>query len=319
MDFFAEVERLQLLTPRLSLLQLQHVNSEFTVNVDQVKNCYLLSNAVRNEDCMYGRDFYNNDDCVDCDHIFQSELCYQCLNCKNCYNCNFFQDCEGCRDCFYGYDLKGCSDCFGCAGLRNKQFYIFNQPYSKNDYFEKLKSFVSGPVPMEEIYRCFDDVKLKTPRVYAHQLNSENFFGNYVYHSQNAYETYDVVECQDVGYIIESKKCHDSYDISILEESGFCYEISAGHILQNCNFCFLCASCSDLEYCELMFNCHNCFGCIGLNKKRFYILNQPHGKDEYFRKVAEIKDVLRVRGEYGKRFLPSTYDISETVAAWSRM
>lgn len=314
MDFFAELEQLQLKTPRLSLLQLQVVNSEYTVNTDRLKNCFLLSNAVGNEDCMYGRDFYGDTDCVDCDHIFGSQLCYQCLNCKNCYNCNELQDSENCRDCNYGYDLKGCADCIGCAGLRKRQYYIFNQPYSKEEYLAKKKSLTEA-----EIREEFEKVKLASPRVYAYQVSSENFTGNYVDHCQNVFEAYDVSECQDVAYMIESKKCHNSYDISILEEAGFCYEISAGHIMQNSNYCFLCASCSDLEYCELMFNCQNCFGCIGLNKKKYYILNQPYEKDEYFRKVAEIKADLRAKGEYGRRFLPSTYLAEDTVAVWERM
>ena len=300
--------------PRLGMLQLQCVNSEYTFATDQLKNCYLIMNAVRNEDCMYGRDLYDNDDCVDCDHLQGSELCYECLNCKNCYNSNFLQDSENCRDCNYGYDLKACNNCIGCVGLRRKEYHIFNTPYSKEDFFKKALTLTS-----QEIKAGFEELTLHVPRVYAYATDSENFIGNYIHNSKNAYFCFDVKECEDVGYLLESKNLRDSYDISILEDSEMCYEVSSAHVLNNCNFCFMCVSSSDLEYCEFVMNSKHCFGCISLNHREYHILNEPYSKSAYFKKVAEIKDELRRRNEYGRRFLPAGYPYENTVATWPRM
>ena len=41
---------------------------------------------------------------------------------------NFMYYCESCYS---------CRDCFGCVGLRNKQYYIFNKEYSKEEYEAK--------------------------------------------------------------------------------------------------------------------------------------------------------------------------------------
>ncbi len=317
MDFFTELEKLQLKNPRLGMLQIQSTNSRYTFAVQEAKNCYLVMNAVKNEDCMYGRDLYDNADCVDSDHMYRCTLCYQCLNAKNSYNCNFLQDCDECQDCEYGYDLKACKNCFGCVGLRRKEFYIFNEPYTKEKYFEKIKELKKSPPA--EIQKRYEEIQLKVPRVYAYQLNSENCFGDYVDNSQNAFHCFDIRDCQDVGYLHECKKLTDSYDITILEEGTLCYEISSSHILNNSNFCYMCINSSDLEYCEFVNNSKYCFGCVSLNHKEFHILNQPYSKEDYFKKVAEIKDQLRAQNLYGRRFLPSSYPLEDTVATWSRM
>jgi hypothetical protein len=32
----------------------------------------------------------------------------------------------------------GCNNCFGCANFKNKSYYVFNEAYTKEDYFKKL-------------------------------------------------------------------------------------------------------------------------------------------------------------------------------------
>jgi len=317
MSFIEDFSQLQLSTPRIGMIQLKHVNSAFCYNIDECKNCYLLANAVVNEDCMYGRDFYNNQDCVDCDHILNCTLCYEVINCRYVYNSNQMQDSENCSDCEYGYDLKGCRNCFGCASLRNKEYHIFNIQYKPDEYKEKLAEL--NAKPKEEIEKLFDEVKLKTPRVYCVQLNSENFFGNYIDHCQNTFYAFDVVECQDAAYIYESKTCKDSYDIMVLEDSELCYNISSCHIMHNCDCCYFATSCSDCHYSELLFNCDHCFGCVGLHLKKYHILNQPYKPEEYFARVAEIKKELLSQNLYGVLTIPPTYPIEDTVGSWRVM
>lgn len=313
MDFFKEFESLQLKTPRIGSIRINALNSEYTHNTDQCKNCYLLANAVKNEDCYYGRDFYDNQDCVDCDHVLRCTLCYECLNSKECYNSTFLQDCANCIDCDFGYYLKDCKNCIGCVGLRKKEYYIFNEPYSREEFL--LKKATLKP---EEIRTQFEKLKLKVPRVFAMQLGSENSTGDYVLNSKNAHECFDVVECQDAAYLSECKKVKDSLDIFVLEDAELCYECSSNHVLNNCNFCFMCMYSSNLEYCELVSNSKDCFGCVGLNHKEYHILNRPYSREEYFKRVAEIKNQIKREGTYGKWF-PSTYPSADTVASWPRL
>lgn len=307
MSFFQELVELQKTEPRIGSVRLNHINSEYTQNTDQCKNCYMLANAVKNEDCLYGRDFYNNEDCVDCDHIWRCISCYECINAKECWNCKGLQDCWNCSDCEYGYDLKGCQDCIGCVGLRKKSFHVFNKPYPKEEYL-KIKKELNA----EEISEKFEQLKKETPRVYAIQISVENCVGENIFHSQNAYFTFDIDECQDVMYVEESKNLKDCCDIFILEDSELCYECSCNHILNNCNFCYLCCDSDNLDYCELCFNCKDCFGCVSLHRKQYCILNKQYIREEYFQKIAELKK----EAFYGKLFLGSTYPVEDTVLNW---
>lgn len=49
-------------------------------------------------------------------------------------------------------------------------------------------------------------------------------------------------------------------------------------------------------------NCENCFGCVGLNRKKFCILNRQHTENEYWKKLDEIKTHLLEMEELGEFF-----------------
>lgn len=309
MSFLTEYKELQLKTPRLSVFILNSENSDFNFNVKDAKNCYMLANSVGSVDCMYGRDFYQCQDCLDCDHIHACTLCYQCLNCDNCYNCNSLQDSQNCTDCQFGFSLKSCTNCVGCVGLRQKSYHIFNEAYSKEDYEKQIQKLSE-----EEIKTRFEALKRRVPRYGIVEVESEQFTGSGVFHSRNIVDSFDVSECQDSGYLLESKKVTDSWDISILEESQLCYQISSCHQMNNSNCSYFCVNCSEVEYCENLIDCQNCFGCISLKRKQYYILNQPYSPEEYFKKVEELKTELRAQGLYGKMLIPPTFPKEETVA-----
>ena len=313
-DFLKEYRKLQLKTPRLSSFLLNSTNSTYTFNVDQAKNLYLIANSVNCQDCMYGRDVYDCSDCTDCNHVKNCTLCFGCLNCRNCYNCDFLQDSENCTDCRYGYYLRGCKNCIGCAGLTHKEFHIFNQPYSKDEYFKKIKTLND-----EDIKKGFEKTKLQTPRINLSVINAENVTGNCIYNSKDICESYDVYDSRDCGYLLECKKLNDCWDITVLEGSELCYQVSSSHILNNCNFCYFCLDSSDLEFCECVMASEFCFGCISLHRKKYYILNQPYSKEEYFKITAEIKADLRAKNLYGKMLIPATFPHHDTVAVWDKM
>ncbi|MBI5413607.1 hypothetical protein HZA42_04635 [Candidatus Peregrinibacteria bacterium] len=182
MSFFQELEELRLKTPRIGSIRLQNINSEYTHNTDQCKNCYLIANAVKNQDCMYGRDFYGNDDCVDCDHISDCTLCYDCMNASNCYNCTSMQDSADCSDCDFGLYIKGCHDCIGCVNIKQKQYYIFNEPYSKEEYLHKKRTLTR-----DEIKKKFEELSLSSPHISGILIDADNCFGDNLQHCKNAF------------------------------------------------------------------------------------------------------------------------------------
>lgn len=58
---------------------------------------------------------------------------------------------------------------------------------------------------------------------------------------------------------------------------------------------------------NLCIECEYCFGCVGLKKKKYCILNKQYSKEEYEELKGKIISDMKRSGEYGK-FLP--YEMS---------
>jgi hypothetical protein len=57
------------------------------------------------------------------------------------------------------------------------------------------------------------------------------------------------------------------------------------------------------EYLDLCIECEYCFGCVGLKKKKYCILNKQYTKEEYESLKNKIITDMKKNNEYGK-FLP---------------
>ncbi|MFH1404643.1 MAG: hypothetical protein ABIH21_00910, partial [Patescibacteria group bacterium] len=75
-----------------------------------------------------------------------------------------------------------------------------------------------------------------------------------------------------------------------------------------------CFHSQSIEYCESCHDCEFCFGCIGLRKKRYYILNKQYSEQEYWEKLDDIKCTMLEQEEYGDlpplRFSPHRWQNS---------
>lgn len=161
-----------------------------------------------------------------------------------------------------------------------------------------------------------EDIKTKIPRKAAHLSKCENCVGEFISSSKNCFACFDAHECQDCYYLQDCWRTKDSMDMTFSDGSELCYEgFSIGLTTYNCNFCNYVRSCSDCEYCELLFSCKHCFGCIGLQNKEYCILNKPYPREEYSKKLEEIKAEMKRNQEYGKQ-LATTYKYEDTAAMW---
>lgn len=316
MSFLDDFRKLQLSTPRIALQFSQSENSEYTNYAFKNKNCYLVFGSHYNEDCYHLQYCYADKDCVDCDRTDKSELAYECTFCSNLYNSNYLFNCFTCSDCEYGFDLVNCKNCFLSAGLRNAEYCIKNQPVPKELYAQKVRELQSI-LSSKQLLNELEKVKMTVPQVAVIQRNCENCLGSLLENCKNSLYCFSGTDLEDCIYlqtiahhIKDSVDC-DSIGYDPCELLYECIGIT-GSI--NCNFCYASWHNSDLEYCELVFNSHHCFGCIARNHAEYEILNQKYPKDEWFKRVAEIKDELRKQGFYGKWLLPSTYPYEDTIA-----
>lgn len=315
MSFLDDFKKLQLSTPRIALQFSQSENSEYTNYAFKNKNCYLVFGSHYNEDCYHLQYCYADKDSVDCDRIEHGELCYECTMGSNLYNCNYLLNCFTCSDCEFGFDLVNCRNCFLSAGLRNAEFHIKNKPMPREQYEREVRGLKST-LTVSELLEELEKVQQSIPHAALIQKNSENCHGAFLENCKNCFFCFTGTDLEDCIYIKRGNACRDSVDCDNIgyDLSELLYECIGNSGNVNCNFCYASWHNSDLEYCELVFNSHHCFGCIARSHAEYEILNIKYSKEEWFKKVLEIKNELRKQGLYGNWLLPSTYPYEDTIA-----
>ena len=109
------------------------------------------------------------------------------------------------------------------------------------------------------------------------------------------------------------KNCSRSSNCMFCEDCDACYQCTH---CKGCELCNNCSHCQDSKslnacaYCVQSENCANsayltlcrnlsdctyCFGCVGLQKKDFHVLNVAFSRTEYFEVVRKLKKELGVR------------------------
>lgn len=143
--FFVQYRELLERTPRLALSNVNIINSEYCNYTANNKNCYLCLSTGSSEDCLYtGPNCIGNKTCVNCATTVDSEQSYSLIDCRKCHTLHYSQNSENCLNSVFLFNCRGCTDCLGCVNLRNKKYHIFNQPYLKEEYEQKLKEYNFG-------------------------------------------------------------------------------------------------------------------------------------------------------------------------------
>jgi len=125
-------------------------NSDYSDNASGLKNCYLCFNTADSEDCLYDIDMWNSDDCIDCLSIDSCHECYELIDSRNCYGVHFSFDVKNSHDSYFLYDCDGCRNCYGCHGLKNAEFYIYNTPFTREEYAEKIRKLTTIPISKQK-------------------------------------------------------------------------------------------------------------------------------------------------------------------------
>jgi hypothetical protein len=307
--FFAQCADLLRSVPHIAIMNKQSENSDYCNYSYANKNCYLTRGSHYEEDCLYGAYSTRNRDCVDCLWIAHSELLYECMFCKNCYRSVSLDHCEDCNDCFFSRDLKGCKDCLFSANLRQRQYYIFNEPHSKEDYFKKLASYrLDTHEGLQKARRIYlHDMATKYPVRALYQVQCESCEGGSLTNCRNMRHYFFAANSEDCAYGFMMDKATDSLDANYIgyDVSERCYQFIGCLGLFDCIACNACWHGSKLRYCQFCFSCSECFGCVSLQQKSYCILNKQYTKEEYERIIPQITEAMKKSQEWGE-FFPAT-------------
>jgi hypothetical protein len=291
--FFEQFRELMYAVPWPSRSIAEIVNSDYSNNANNLKNCYLCFNANNSGNCLYSVGFAKGKDLVDGYAAIQSELCYEVYQAGDCFQTFFGSGLTQCRNVWFSRDCVDCSDCFGCVNLRHKQYHWFNEPLTKDEYKKRVEQAETGSYAyIEKTMAQTQVLWLKLPHKNYQGLHNLDVSGDYVYHSKNAHDVFEVGELENVRYaqnLAEGVK--DAYDYTNWgSNSSLIYEVvDAGMGLHNVRFSAGSYSeCRNIEYCMKAQNAEDCFGCVGIRKKRYCILNRQYSKEEYFLLRAKI-------------------------------
>ncbi len=329
--FFEQFQKLlyEVPWPARSIWRLVH--SDYSNNASKLKNCYLCFDCDESEDCLYGVAFRYSKGSMDFGHAAYLERCYELFSCDHSFQTFFSNECSNCRDVWFSQECVDCSHCFGCVNLRHKQYHIFNVPYSREDYLAKVRAFDLGSygnlLAMKDQVREF---RLRFPVRYMHGVHNEHVVAEYTYHAKNVRYCYaldkdirDLKYCQRVV-----NGTANAYDYTHWgDNSELIYEaVTCGENCRKLRFCYECwPACEDLEYCIHCHSSTNCFGCVGLKKQSYCILNRQYTEGEYRALRAQIIEHMNsmphqdARGRtyrYGE-FFPtelSPFAYNETIA-----
>ena len=316
--FFTQFKELLQDNPRMSILHIRVVNSDWVNHEFDSKNGYLNVGGHYNEDCAYNTYAIKCKDCFDNYWIFGSNLCYENIICRNGYRTFWSQQCFNCINAFFSYDCRNCQDIIGCVGLRNKQYSIFNVQYSKKGYFDFLKKHpVSSYKETQYLKGKAMDIILEAPHRDTFIVKSVNCNGNYIEQSKNCQNCFDVEKAEDCKHLFISAEIKDSYDASSVGfKTELVYEALSASKIYNVHFCFFIDGGYNIEYSNFLSNCHDCFGCVGLRDKSYCVFNKQYSESEYHTLKNKIIEHMKKTKEYGEFFSMSlsVFGYNETVA-----
>jgi hypothetical protein len=296
------------------------INSPYNNMVLDLRNCYMMFDSDFNEDCSYGCEVENSKNCFDTNLVEKGEMCYESVNITNCYRAFYSVDCENSSDISFCKDCNSCMDCFGCVNLRNKNYYIFNQPMgNKENYEAKLKELgLSSRKKIEEMKTKTGSIWGNGITKFMHEKQNADVSGDYIFNSKNVKESWIVHEGWNLKYCqyLVAPKVKDSYDFT--QFGNNCeryYEVfQGGNGGSNIRFSWWPVNeNSEIDYSMHVMTSHDLFGCIGLRKQEYCILNKKYSKEEYeilrakiIKQMQEIpfKDKQGLTYSYGE-FFPS--------------
>ncbi len=301
--FFEQYKELQREVPRWSRIFVNCENSDFTNNCAQIKNSYLTFSSYESEDLYYCMRVFRSNTMVDCLNVSDSQYCSQCSDCKRCYNVHFSLLSEHCSDSYYLFDCKNCKNCILSSRLRNKEYFILNKQYSKEEYEKLREEFIAKLFKdKSQINAQFKEIIKNTPHKNLNMLNAQNSLGNFINDSKNIFNGFYILDSEDCSNVYDSTYLKNCYDNSYNEKSELCLEIDTSYELYNSKFCTYTISLKGCAYCDQCDHLTDCFGCIGLKRKNYNILNKQYSKEEYLAMMERIKNHMKDTGEWGMPF-----------------
>ncbi len=302
--FFNQFQDLLRTVPRIAVMAKTLSNSDYCNEVDDVKDSYLAICSFYGQKYLYTYWIGWGKDLIDCSYTLKSELGYECQDVHNSYATSFVYEGHNMIESRFCFGCSDCTNCFMSVNLHHKSYYIRNKPYSKEEYQRKIAEYDFGSARVvDELKKELATFSLQFLRRYSHNLKTENCVGDYIQESHNVFHGFDIVGQDNGRYVFDAGGGKEFMDCT---QAGFecelMYEAQSGERLYNTKATNWVWGGVECEYMESAADNQSCFGCIGIRKKKYCILNKQYNKEEYEKFRAEIITKMRAAGVYGAFF-----------------
>lgn len=303
--FFDQFQRLHQEVPRMSLDRGAHMeNSDYNNHVDSLKDCYMCIQCNWAQQCTYCTFSQRINNTHFSTFVFDCEHVYESINARGCYGVSFSENIKHCSDSIFLARCTNVKDSICCVNLHDKQYCIFNKQYTKEEYEAKKKEFYNHfQTSSQEVMAQFHEFAKTFPEPSDYNIGSGEMVGEYLDNCADTYFSYRCKQNKDAWYAYLST---DSKDV--LDSSGYVLErgyeaLVSGEESYGIYFSTAWDHCRDIYYSDYCFiGSHDLFGCVGLKRKQYCILNKQYSKEEYFALVHKIIAHMKATGEWGEFF-----------------
>lgn len=283
--FFDQYIEFSQKVPRIAVWQRNNINSPFCNMVGESKNVYLsVSVVLGSENVYYSKAIDKSSNIFDCYNLKECDRCYETVDGEKNYSTQHMVLSRNCIDSYFLVDCVNCHNCVLSANLRNKEFYIHNKPYTKENYFIELGKMNLGSrnsraVLLDEFHQILKNAIYR----FANILKSVDSTGNNIVNSKNSIVCFDTYNNENTKYCYRTISLKDCMDFDYGTTSEIMYEYTTGSKNDyNVKFSYSATdSVRNAEYTECCDSCTNIFGCISLRNKNNAILNKVYSEKEF--------------------------------------
>ncbi len=295
-------------------------NSQYSNHVGFAKNCYLLFASWEVENTYYSDMTGKTKDSMDIMQCTEMESGYELVGCVGSYNLKYSIESDHCIDSAFLHECKSCTNCIGCTNLRNKQYYIFNKPYSKSEYEKAVQELrLDTRAGIENVRAKMHELKKASLHKFATLTKAEDSTGNDLMAVKNCRYCFAGAGAENSAYCTniapDMRDVYDGYGVGATLERGY-YLFDSGDKGMENMFCGTVWGSQYVYYAYQCFSSFELFGCVGVRGKKHCILNKQYSKEEYDALKAKLIAHMKETGEWGEFFPPSIspFGYNETLA-----
>lgn len=302
--FFEQFKELLTNVPRHISNAINNENSEYIICAHNNKNCYFADEIDGSWDCYYGYNIQYSKNIIEGLYVRDSEIGYNLIKAENCYLVFYSKNVFNCKNSAFLLNCRNCSNCLFCSNLRNGEYCVFNKKVTKGE-FQKFWDYIFAGVQenLDLSRKKFEDFLKEQVFPVSLMINCEECSGDYLSNCKNVTDSYCMDNSRDCRYCSDIHFSKDCYDVNIYEGDLMYESIHVGPKGYGQFFSQLGWFSSDIYYCLDIRSCKDCFGCVGIKRKQFCILNKQFGEEEYFLLKDKLISHMKATGEWGE-FLP---------------